>query len=83
MLGSSYFHQSKTYCICARMILYERCSKRGVEVEGDGDRSICFGLQSGASLYSFDLQLLIIMPQHVTHKLSEYSDIKLSRFIAN
>ena len=65
------------------MIFYERFSKRGVEVEGDGDRSICLGLQFGPSLYSNDLQLLIITPQNVTHKLYEYSDIMLSRFIAN
>jgi hypothetical protein len=43
------------------------------------DRSA--GLLSGAPLYSNDLQLVIIMPKH-THKLSEYSNIMLSRFIA-
>ena len=83
MTGRSYCHHSNIYCICvcARMILYKRCRNRGVEVERDGGRSICLGLLSGASLYSNDLQLVIIMPKH-THKLSEYSKIMLSRFIA-
>jgi hypothetical protein len=50
---------------------------------GGGGRSICLGLLSGASLYPNDLQLLIIMPKYVTHKLSVYSDIMLGRFIAH